>query len=310
MRQLSFEERLVPEPAPRRRAAQPRTRKGANGKRAKARTERRGFSLRLPLFGRIRLGWQGGLLCGVGGLVAAGALSVALTDWPARLGDQLGQTIATGGAELGLRVETILSEGRQAVPAPELVAALGIRRGSPILAFDPDAARARIEALGWVRSAVVERRLPDTIYVRVVERQPIALWQHDGRILLIDRDGVAFGEEQVARFGRLPLVVGADAGEETPKLFDVLATDPELMNKVVSAIRVGGRRWNLRFESGFEARLPEANVEAAWLKLSELVRGRELLKQPVLAIDLRLPDRAIIRLKPAGAEKTDDTGTT
>ena len=40
-----------------------------------------------------------------------------------------------------------------------------------------------------MRSAAIERRLPGTLFVRLVERHPLAVWQHDGKQELIDRDG-------------------------------------------------------------------------------------------------------------------------
>src|SRR3546814_9628127 len=69
----------------------------------------------------------------------------------------------------------------------ELLAALGIGRGEPILRFDPDAAHEAILALPWVKTASVERRLPDTIFVRIEERRPMALWQNERQLKEIGR---------------------------------------------------------------------------------------------------------------------------
>ena len=80
-------------------------------------------------------------------------------------------------AQLGFRVEDILVVGRVETPRGELLEAVHLSRG-PILAFDIKAARQRVEALPWIRSARVERMLPDTILLNVEERQPLALWQH------------------------------------------------------------------------------------------------------------------------------------
>jgi len=49
--------------------------------------------------------------------------------------------------------------------------------------------KARLEAMPWVREAEIERLLPDTIFVRLDERQPLAFWQRQGKLVLIDRDG-------------------------------------------------------------------------------------------------------------------------
>ena len=58
----------------------------------------------------------------------------------------------------------------------------------------------RIETLSWVEQATVERRLPDTIVVNMEERRPFAIWQNDGKFVLIDRDGQVVAHQDVANF--------------------------------------------------------------------------------------------------------------
>ena len=55
--------------------------------------------------------------------------------------------------------------------------------------FDVNAARERLQGMGWIASARVERHLPDTIRISVVERVPVAVWQHKGKFLLVDAAG-------------------------------------------------------------------------------------------------------------------------
>ena len=88
----------------------------------------------------------------------------------------------------GLRVQNIVIEGRANTPEPLLRAALGVTTGEPILGFSVADARARIETLSWVEHATVERRLPSTIVVNLVERRPFAIWQNQGKFVLIDRE--------------------------------------------------------------------------------------------------------------------------
>jgi cell division protein FtsQ len=94
-----------------------------------------------------------------------------------------------GTARLGLVVTDVKVEGRETTDRETILAALDAGPGTPILAMSPRRAKERLETLPWVRSAVVERRLPDTLYVRLVERKPLALWQHGGKLDLIDREG-------------------------------------------------------------------------------------------------------------------------
>ncbi|MBI3710350.1 MAG: FtsQ-type POTRA domain-containing protein [Proteobacteria bacterium] len=197
---------------------------------------------------------------------------------------------------LGFTVEEVLVEGRGETTAAEILAKLGVKRGAPILAFSPTAARAELERLPWVRSAAIERRLPDTIFVRVSERQPLALWQRHGRLALIDREGTEIKGVDIGRFAQLPIVVGDNAPKAAAALLDLLATEPDLEKRVAAAIHVNGRRWNVQLDNGIEIQLPEVNAGAAWARLAEIERDSRLLNRRVSNVDLRLPDRLIVRI--------------
>jgi cell division protein FtsQ len=317
MRQLSFDDRLVPDEAgtasrrAKRRSPKPRRpRKPRAGQRpsrlsAVLALARQGVALVCGMRRRT-------LLVAAGGAVASAFGIYLAAGGAGRLGDSIGSGIAGLAAEAGYTVQNVYAEGRRAVPTKLVLDALEVRRGMPILAVDLSEARERLEAIDWIQSATVERRFPDTIMVRLVERQPLALWQHAGKLTLIDREGAAFGGRDVTRFSHLPLVVGAGAPEAAPRLFDAMAAEPALFKRVVAAIWVGGRRWNIRFDSGLEARLPEGDVAAAWSRLGQLVASRRLLERPVTAVDLRLGDRTVIRMRgePAANTKKIDQGTT
>src|SRR5699024_336470 len=117
---------------------------------------------------------------------------------------------------------------------------------TPILAVSPSRAKQKLEALAWIRSAAIERRLPSTIYVRLVERHPLAVWQHDGKFHLIDREGEVIPVTDLSRFAELPSVVGDTAPRHAARLLAVLSHEPELFSHVTAAVRVDDRRWNVR----------------------------------------------------------------
>jgi len=205
------------------------------------------------------------------------------------------ETVVLASAALGMRVQEIFVEGRVETAAAAVLSALAVKDGTPMLAVDVAAAKARIEALPWIKTAAVERRLPETIFVRLVERQPLAVWQYQGRHRLIDRDGAEIAGADVARFGHLPLVVGAEADKQAAALIGLLSVEPDLQKRVNAAVRVGARRWTLRLDNGIDILLPEQNAGAAWTRLAELEREHKVLDRNVINIDLRLPDRMIVR---------------
>lgn len=232
------------------------------------------------------------------------AVVAALAGGVALRGTATGRSLATGAeagavsasAALGLVVGNIEVAGRKTTQRATILAALGAERGTPILAVDPDRARRRLERLPWVRSATIERRLPGTLFVRLVEREPLAVWQHDGRQELIDRQGEVIAVTDLARFARLPTVVGSDAARHAAALLAMLAQQPDLAARVTAAIRVDDRRWNLRIDHRISVLLPEDDPAAAWTQLAQLERTKRLLQRDVETVDMRLPDRLVLRV--------------
>ena len=170
------------------------------------------------------------------------------------------------------------------------------------LVLDLSGAKERLEALAWVRSAAVERRLPDGIYVRLVEHEPVAVWQHHEKFDLIDQDGAVIPQAQAAAFPELPQVVGAGAPGAASDLVEMLASEPALASRVTASVRVGERRWTLQFDNGVEAALPEDSPAAAWHRLAALERSDKVLERDITAIDMRLDDRLVLRLSPDAAK--------
>ena len=219
--------------------------------------------------------------------------------WLPRIAEQIRWTLIAASAEAGLRVEEILVVGRKETSRRALLDAVRLARGAPIMAFDPEDAKRRIEALPWVRLATVKRMLPDTVLLGVVEREALALWQHKGQFALIDHEGIVIQDRDLERFaGLLVVVVGKEAPVHAAALLGMLATQPNLLALVRTAVRVGGRRWNLQLRSGIDVRLPEENPASAWARLAEYERTNRVLARDVEMLDLRLPDRLIVRRAP------------
>ncbi len=64
---------------------------------------------------------------------------------------------------------------------------------------------------------------------------------------------------------------------------------------MTAAVRVGERRWNLRLSNGADVLLPEGEEVAALDRLLQLQQDHAVLDRPLQAIDLRLPDRLVLR---------------
>ncbi len=196
-------------------------------------------------------------------------------------------------AERGLRVDDVLVEGRTRSSRGAILSKLDIERGTPIMEFSPAIARIRLEELPWVKSATVERRLPNIIYVQLHERHPLALWQTNGQMTVIDQSGDIITGIDVADFSTLPVVVGPDAPARAHEVLALIESEPLFKDKITAAVLVSGRRWNLRLENGVDIKLPEENPQAAWSAFNTV--APDLMNSDVIAVDLRIPDRLIIR---------------
>lgn len=218
-------------------------------------------------------------------------------------GVQSGGAVASLRERIGrathLTVADIQIEGRSMTPEGQLRNALGVAVGDPLLGFSLEDARARIERLTWVQHATVERRLPGSVMVQLTERRPFAVWQSGGKFVLIDRAGQPVAEQDpvkdAAAFSLLPLVVGPGAPEAAAALLDHLASIPALKSRVVAAVRVGERRWNLRLNSGCDVLLPEGQEMAAMTRLMELQAAQAVLDRPLQTLDMRAADRLVVR---------------
>jgi len=211
----------------------------------------------------------------------------------------------------GFELEFLYLEGRNRTAMGDIEKALGVKEGGPILQLSLAQTREKLEAIPSIKSAAVERALPSTLYVRIVEREPVALWQNQGKIVLVDDKGVVMNGIDSAPYMKLPLIVGVGAPQHVEEILTILASAPELSNRFVAAVRVGDRRWNIRLNEGVEVKLPEKNSVEAWKKLAELQAHQQLLDRDVRVIDLRAPGKLFIKLSPedmlaktAGAKET------
>jgi cell division protein FtsQ len=214
----------------------------------------------------------------------------------AAMADQVSTRFIALSAKSGFRIEQVDVVGREQTDPKALLAAAGLKRGDPILAFSPEAARQRIEALSWVASAAVERRLPDTVAITIVERRPIALWQHNEKITLIDSAGANLGPVAIESAPALPLVVGGDAAPHASALLALLADHPEIAKRVQASNWIGSRRWDLKLNNGVVVRLPEDGVGEALQQLADAEASSRVLERDVSVIDLRLAGKMIVRL--------------
>ena len=202
-------------------------------------------------------------------------------------------------ADKGFVVRAIYIEGRENIDPAQLRSVLGIRLGDPMMGVDLRDEAAALRGIPWVRDVRVERRLPDTIFIKLTERKPLALWQSHGKIRLIDENGVVLTGQIPPKFSSLPLVVGDDAPQHAAALQQEVADISGLGGQVDSASWLPDQRWDLHLKNGQTLQLPAGEEESALRRLSSPEGKAALADREVTVIDLRAADRISVRTKPS-----------
>ena len=245
-------------------------------------------------------------------VLMAGAAVIAL-DLPAKAALSAGEAVGSAGFRVdgyqivGLRhmdrklVDAVVIDELRRAAAPE-----GLTKPAQPL-VDVSRIRERLLAFGWVKDARVSRRLPDTLVIDIVERTPSALWQDKQQLALIDGEGVVLDRVPVDRMPDLPLVIGAGANSKAGQLNTIMASAPTMQAQLASATWVGGRRWDLSFQSGETVALPEGEGPAkdALARFAKMDRSAGLLGRGLVRFDLRLPGKMIVRLPRSPGEPID-----
>lgn len=111
-----------------------------------------------------------------------------------------------------LGLDAVRVVGQKTVPAQQVIAAAGLRVGSPLAAADLSGARDRVQRIPQIAAASVSRDWPHTVVISVVERTAAALIPDAGGYDVVDASGVVFGRAASALPGLTVIQVqgGAD----------------------------------------------------------------------------------------------------
>ncbi|WP_374730362.1 cell division protein FtsQ/DivIB [Salinarimonas sp.] len=204
---------------------------------------------------------------------------------------------------LGFGVDAVTISGIARLRESEVLDAAGIDPTVSLPFLDAEVAREGLEALPLVRSASVRKLFPDQVTIGLVEREPYALWQVDGQVYVISADGEVidlFSEDP--RYAALPHVVGEGANGRLEDYFAIVDAAGPLRARIRAGTLVAERRWTLKLDTGLDVRLPERDPMAALERLVALEAAHGLLEKDIIAVDLRLPDRVVVRLTEDAAQ--------
>jgi len=158
--------------------------------------------------------------------------------------------------------------------------------------------RDELNQLPWVKDARVSRKLPDTLVIDIVERNPHAVLRKPDRLVLVDDTGVELETVSASKAKGMLVISGLGVGQRVQDLTRLLDAAPALKPQVSEAEWVGNRRWNLTFKTGQVLALPEGDEKSAGALLSfaRMDGVNRLLGGKVAAFDMRAPDRIFMRV--------------
>lgn len=202
---------------------------------------------------------------------------------------------------LGFGLDKVTIAGVARLPETRILQIAGISPRTSLAFLDVADIRERLLAEPFIKSAEVRKLYPRDLAVTIVERQPYALWQLAGELFVIAADGTPIDKLRDPTLVDLPLVVGERANLQAASYVALLDAAGPLRGKIRAGTLVSGRRWTLKMHNGLDIRLPEEGAPAAMARLVRYDREAGLLDKDVLAIDLRLPDRVVVRLTEEAA---------
>lgn len=234
--------------------------------------------------------------------MATAVLFGATAIYGAYVGGSLPAVVQAVTARTGFAVDQVRVVGHRETSEIDVLDKLGLDGWTSLIGFNADHARAAISELPWVREASVRKVYPDTLEIRIEERQPFAVWQHGAELTIVGEKGDAIAPFRGGRHAMLPLIVGASAPEGAADFIAVVRDFPEIASRVKGYIEVADRRWDLRLDNGVTIKLPEEGAHAALADVVRMDKENALLGRDIVSVDLRIPDRVVVQLTPAAAE--------
>lgn len=229
--------------------------------------------------------WVG--LCAVLGAVIW-AVSAVRTDVLHRVYSQTQQW--------GLALTTVKVGGNVVLSPLEITEAIALPKGYPMLAIDSDEVREKLENMGWIKSAIITKHLPNTLVVQITEHTPKAIWQNKGLYQLVSTQGDLMGSDHMNQFLHLLLLVGEGAPQRIDQVFAILDRMPLIKDHIRAASLVSQRRWTLTTQSGIEILFPAENAPEQAAHLNGVHGAEQLLDRDIIRVDLRLSDRMVVKL--------------
>ncbi len=211
----------------------------------------------------------------------------------------------------GFKLQDVIVSGRLRTTIDDINKILALHRQDNFLNIDVIQIKRRLEELPWVRDVTVKRSFfPNILQIKIQEKEVLALWQLNQRFYPLDLDGYVI-EAEYKPNQQILLVVGEDAPENLMHLLNAIKKiDETYLPRLKVANYISKRRWNLTFDdinNGITIKLPSEDFASALTKLINLDKTSAILKRKLTIIDLRLPDKMIVKMRKGSSKYNGKT---
>ncbi len=185
-------------------------------------------------------------------------------------------------------VKTIRVEGTSRRTPEQVVDTAGLHVGMNIFGTDLDNARRRILQDPWVEKATVDRKLPSTLTVAVVEREASAVVDIGSELYLCTEQGEPFKRLEAGDPSNLPVITGISGD-------DVSANRKGVVARIKAA---------LELLNEYERRGPSKEYPAQEVHLADDGTMRMVVGRNAVSIELGLPPyhKKVLRVAQVMAE--------
>ena len=140
----------------------------------------------------------------------------------------------------------------------------------------------------WIETVQIERILPNSIKIKIVEKKPLAIWQTKSGNKLITKSGQVISIIKSTLFqNQLPIIIGEEGNKNAFLILQILKEIPDLYKNVWSLSYINKRRWNIHLKQGITILLPKEKMKYAWRKIHKLQKKYKILDLGLTEIDIR-----------------------
>jgi len=191
-------------------------------------------------------------------------------------------------------VKSIRISGTKMISESRIIAMIKNGREN-LKVFDVNPVRVRDELLreAWIKDAIVQRVFPDTIYVEVQERIPIARVHLADGEYLVDEEGIIFSKSD-RKFQNLPLLLGELNRQDLSSIKSIIDEYIRVSNSYPREIVLNNSTIRFTDLSGILVTLDRENMEnMKYVKWAfDYIRSKGMSPR---AIDMSYPQKAVLQ---------------